>query len=125
MIYSVFLGIIGYFAGNRSGFFFFGIIFMLLILAVHIFDLKIKSKIGRKILRVLSVSSYATYLTHYFLLKSLFKVFGILPWIIGYIVFIASALCVGILTYNFVEKPITDAIWHVIKMRSNARKLLK
>lgn len=51
-VYTVFLGIIGCIANNRSGFFLFGIGFLLLILAVHMFGLKIRSKIGRKILGV-------------------------------------------------------------------------
>lgn len=119
--YTVFLGIIGCIASNRSGFFLFGIVFLLLILAVHMFGLKIRSKIGRKILRMLSISSYATYLTHYFLLKIFYNFFGNLSWVLSYIVFIFSALCVGILIYNFVEKPITNALRHVIKMCAKGR----
>lgn len=99
------IGVIGIIAGNRSGFFIFGLIFYFLIISTSMIPTKWVNRKMRSVVKLLSAITYSTYLTHWFILKLVGNMLSQLPWIIAYVVFIVSAGLLGYICYRFIEKP--------------------
>lgn len=105
ILYGIIIAAIGLVVGNRSGFFVFGFGFYLMILLSSIIPLRWEIEKLKNIIKRLSASTYSVYLTHWFILQLCGDIFGSLPWIVGYVVFIAFAWVIGGLIYQFIELP--------------------
>lgn len=110
MLYGLMIGIIGILSGNRSGFFLFGNMFYFGVIIMDLLPIKwLNAKINR-IVKNLSAISYATYLTHWFILMICGERFGKLPWLIGYMLFLLVASLFGYICFRYIEKPLQSRL---------------
>lgn len=106
IIYGVVIGVAGFAAGNRSGFFVFGIAFYFAVVIANILPIKWNSEIVKGFINSMSEVTYSVYLTHWFLLTTGKSIWQSLPWLLSYVGFICAAWGLGYVTYKYCEQPI-------------------
>ena len=105
IIYGVLIGLAGVAAGNRSGFFIFGMLFYCMIICMSIRPLKLSGKLSGCI-NAFSSITYSIYLTHWFVIQILGNYLSTINWVAAYLLFLGICIIVGGCAYICIEKPI-------------------